>query len=213
MSTPKFTFTARLRDLCAMRLLVRKDETRYAITGVNCRFVDGELFISATDGRRLGVLRAGCDGIEDGNTHDPITLYLRSFEPDLEFFEFDARASVEVYESEAIIRYSEFAWVVPVIRVSYPPLEKVLKLEPSESVSEVHLNSKFVRTFGKVEKILINTSSVSVHFRFTGDHRPVEVFLGDSRFYGIVMPVKFVGGKRVRPDWLSKFGSKVEVQS
>ncbi len=210
MSASRFTFKARLRDLCAMRLLASKAQNRPALLGVNFRRIDEDLFMAATDGRRIGVLRAGCNGINSKNPPEPVTLDLRSFVPDLSGFDFDAMASIEVSESEAIVRCSKSAWVVPVIIDKYPLIESALKLGPSKSISEVILNSKYARVFGKVEEILQNASESSVQFRFTGHGNQIEVLIHDARFYGFVMPVKLSGEKRVRPSWLSKFESKIE---
>ena len=207
---PRFTFSVPARDMAAIHLLTASDLTREELRGVLFWFQGPELTLVGTDGRRMGVLRSG----PHSATQAPplkLLLELSGFEiwdsPSVSSL---TMATVEVFEDEAIIRVGRNACLVPVIKGLYPCFWEAF---PSSNIKKkfgpvpvLGVDSGLLRSFGEVPEILQGPPGLQLQTR--GPWEPIEVFIHDRRFFGILMPMQIPHPAK-RQEWTKTLGSGV----
>ena len=217
MSDIKTQVAVPLRELRAARIFSSDDETRYVLCGVRIKSANGQLYVMATDGRRVGIIKSENPGIETDvefsipNTAIDLIWKAKTdddgedaIEPhDVSLVTIGLYPDAETEKPRLTISFHGMQIVCDAISGDYPKLSNVIPAGERSSANLISINGEYMDSFVRAANILLGSINYCLSFQFQGgEFGAIEVQVaGFPSFYGLIMPAR-TWGDLSRPEWL-----------
>lgn len=214
MSEFKLKFFIPRKELLAIRILQSVDESRYVICGVNFEVTKDRVLLVATDGRKLGILKASPQELQvngdvpEGGVRFTIDYPMLKNLPKASGGAQDwINVELNATETQVTLRKDQSAIVSNVIQGNYPKWRHLIptsKPEPTIMCASITYLMQFKQVLDALStKGDIDTKAVTV--LNYGELQPMTIHFSRrdlmEGFFGMLMPVRSYGLPEI-PTWL-----------